>query len=163
MGGVVVPRVAERMTVRRLSCLAAVLPIPGRSLADQRAAEPIDPPTPPTTSEWSAAGEDVWTIGPATATEIFYHDASPELAAWASARLRPQSYRFMSEPSPLGAWPAVDGRYVVCRDDQAVNPVWARAAARDRLGVEAVEIDGGHSPFLTRPAELAAVLERLID
>ena len=65
----------------------------------------------------------------------------------------------MSEPSPLEAWPAVDRTYVVCRDDRAVNPAWGRAAARDRLGVEAVEIDGAHSPFLTRPAELALLLD----
>jgi hypothetical protein len=33
--------------------------------------------------------------------------------------------------------------------------------SRDLLGVEPVELDGGHSPFLSRPAELADVLVSL--
>jgi hypothetical protein len=33
--------------------------------------------------------------------------------------------------------------------------------SRDLLGVEPVELDGGHSPFLSRPAELADVLASL--
>jgi len=159
MAGLVIPLVAARRPVRRLVFLAAMLPIPGRSANEQRAAETIDGLIPPTTAEWTSLGDEVWAVGPSTATELFFHDAGPDLAAWATARLRPQCYRVMSEPSPLEAWPAVDRIYVACRDDRAVNPAWGRAAARDRLGVEAVEIDGAHSPFLTRPAELALLLD----
>ena len=159
MAGLIIPLVAARRPVRRLVFLAAMLPIPGRSANEQRAAEPIDGLVPPTTAEWTSLGDEVWAVGPRTATELFFDDAGPDLAAWATARLRPQCYRVMSEPSPLEAWPAVDRIYVACRDDRAVNPAWGRAAARDRLGVEAVEIDGAHSPFLTRPAELALLLD----
>ncbi len=67
----------------------------------------------------------------------------------------------MSETTPLTAWPAVESRTIVCRDDRAINPDWVRSASRDRLGVEAVEIDGAHSPFMTRPGELAAILDAL--
>jgi len=34
-----------------------------------------------------------------------------------------------------------------------------RSAARDRLGTTAIELPGGHSPFLTRPRDLATVLD----
>jgi hypothetical protein len=61
----------------------------------------------------------------------------------------------MNELTPLAAWPSVESDYIVCRDDHALNPAWGRTAARERLGIEAAEIDGSHSPFLTRPAELA--------
>jgi hypothetical protein len=30
--------------------------------------------------------------------------------------------------------------------------------SREQLGVEAIELEGSHSPFLSRPAELAEVL-----
>jgi hypothetical protein len=30
--------------------------------------------------------------------------------------------------------------------------------AHERLGVAPIEIEGGHSPFLARPAELAGIL-----
>lgn len=100
-------------------------------------------------------------VGPNTATELFFHDAPAAVARWATERLRAQSYRVMNEITPLAAWPEVESRSIVCRDDRAVNPEWVRAASRERLGVEAIEMDGGHSPFLARPAELARVLDSL--
>jgi pimeloyl-ACP methyl ester carboxylesterase len=163
MGGLVIPLVAALRPVRRLVFLAAMLPSPGMSTNDQRKAEPIDGLVPPTTAEWSDLGDDVWMVGPKTATELFFHDAPPDIAAWAAARLRPQSYRVMNEPTPPAAWPKVASDYIVCRDDHALNPAWGRTAARERLGVEAAEIDGSHSPFLTRPAELATLIDALVN
>ena len=162
MAGLVIPLVPAARSVRRLIFLAAMLPRPGMSAADQRAVEPIDGLVPPATAEWTDLGDDVWMVGPNTATEIFFHDAPRDVAAAAAARLRPQSYRVINEQSPLTAWPQVASSYIVCRDDRAVNPAWGRSAAIERLGVEAVEIDGSHSPFLTRPAELAGLIDSLI-
>ena len=156
MGGLVAPLVAERRPVRGLVFLAAFLPVPGVSANEQRRSEAIDPPASPTTAEWEDLGAGVWRIGPATATELFFHDLPPADAAWAIARLRPQAYGIFDEPSPLRAWPDVASAVIVCRDDRAINADWVRGAARERLRVEPVEIDGGHSPFLGRPAELAA-------
>jgi hypothetical protein len=63
------------------------------------------------------------------------------------------------ETTPLAAWRDVPAASIVSRDGHAVNPGWERGGARERLGVAPLEIDGGHSPFLTRPAELAELLE----
>ena len=161
MAGLVVPIAASRHPVRRLVLLAAMMPIPGVSMNEQRANEPVDGLIPPTTAEWTDLGDDVWMVGPATATELFFHDARPDVAAWATARLRPQCYRVMAEPSPLERWPSVPVTSIVCRDDRALNPEWSRTAARDRLGIGALEINGSHSPFMTRPAELAAILHEV--
>jgi pimeloyl-ACP methyl ester carboxylesterase len=162
MAGLVTPLVAASRPIGRLVFLAAMLPEPGRSMNDQRSTEPVDGRIPPRTAEWTDLGDDVWLVGPNTATELFFQDAPAQLASWATARLRAQSYRVMSEPSPLTAWPEVARDYIVCRADRALNPEWSRQAARVRLGVDAVEIDGGHSPFLTRPAELARLLDSLL-
>ncbi len=159
MSGLVLPLVAELQPVHAMVFLASFLPMPGLSANEQRAREPIDGRVPPTTPEWTHLGDDVWMVGPRTATELFFDDVPAELAAWAVDRLRPQAYRVMNEPSPLAAWPAVPSRVIACADDRAINPEWMRSSARERLGVEALEIAGGHSPFLTRPAELAAVIE----
>ncbi len=161
MAGLVIPVVASHRPVRRLVFLAAFLPSPGLSATDQRSSEPIDGKVAPKTAEWTDLGDDVWMVGPATATELFFHDATPADARWATQRLRPQAYRVMHETTPITAWPDVDSRSIVCRNDRAINPDWVRAAARDRLGTEAVEIDGAHSPFITRPAELAALLDTM--
>ena len=152
---------AER-PVRSLVFVAAILARPGVSATEQRQSEPIDPTTPLATSQWTDLGDGVWSVGPDTATELFWHDATPRVAGWAVARLRPQSYRVMTEPSPLVAWPDGPSAYIACRDDHAMNPEWQRGAARERLGVEAVELDGGHSPMLSRPTELAEVLDGLV-
>ena len=161
MAGLVIPLVAARRPVRRLVFLAAFLPSPGRSAGEQRATEAIDGRIPPRTAEWTDLGNDVWMVGPNTATEIFFQDAPPAVARWATKRLRPQAYRVLTETTPLTAWPAIESRSIVCRDDRAINPEWVRLAARERLGIEAIEIGGGHSPFLTRPAELAGILNAM--
>ena len=162
MSGLVAPIVAARREVRRMIFIASFLPKPGLSAMDQRAAEPIDPTTPPTTFEFVDLGEGLWSIGNDTAREMFMHDASDAVVEWALPQLRPQFYGVMSEITPLVEWPDVASDYVVCRDDRATNPEWGRRAARERLGVVAREIDGGHSPMLSRPTELATLLDDLV-
>ena len=160
-GGLFVPLVVAERPVRRLIFVAAMLARPGQSANEQREAEPIDAPTAPTTAQWTDMGDGVWAVGPDTATELFWHDAPSDIIGWANDQLRPQSYRGMTETSPLAAWPAVPSSYVACRDDRATNPAWQLVAAKERLGVEPVILDGGHSPMLSRPAELAEVLDSL--
>lgn len=159
--GLVAPLVAAEREVRSLIFLAAMLAKPGTSANDQRGSEPIDAPTVLTTAQWSDLGDGVWSVGPDTATELFWHDAPPEIAAWANDQLRPQSYLPMTETTPLQAWPSVASAYIACHDDHATNPAWQVGAAAERLGVEPVVLDGGHSPMLSRPEELAEVLDRL--
>ena len=162
MAGLVIPLVAARQPVRRLVFLAAFLAQPGKSANDQRKAETIEGKMPLKTAEFTDLGDDVWMIGPNTARELFFHDAPAKVAAWAAARLRPQCYRVFSEASPLRAWPKVESSYIVCRDDRAMNPDWGREVAKRRLRTEAIEIAGSHSPFLTRPGELALTLDKIL-
>jgi pimeloyl-ACP methyl ester carboxylesterase len=162
MSGLVAPIVAARRPLSGIVFLAAFLPKPGVSANDQRRSEPIDPLFAAPDQEWIDEGDGVWMVGPNTATQTFYNDLEPDLAAWACARLRPQSYGVMNEASPLVAWPDTRTAYVVCRDDHAINAEWGRNAATERLGVQAIEIDGGHSPFLSRPAELAGILDAVV-
>lgn len=161
MSGIIVPLVAAERPVHSLIFVAAMLARPGQSANDQRGTEPIDAPATLTNAQWTDIGDGVWAVGPETATELFWQDAPPDVAAWATARLRPQSYLAMAETTPLAAWPSVDVAYVACRDDHATNPAWQLRAARERLGVEPVVLDGGHSPMVSRPAEFAEVLDRL--
>jgi hypothetical protein len=89
----------------------------------------------------------------------FYHDCDDADAAWAIARLRPQSSRPMLDPWPLEAWPDCARTVILARDDRAVRLDAAQEAAHLILdGGEPILIDGSHSPFLTRPAELAQLL-----
>ena len=163
MSGLVIPLVAAEHPVRRLVFVAAMLARPGASANEQRQTEPIDPPRSPTNAQWTDLGDGVWAVGPDTATELFWHDAPPDVAAWAVTLLRPQSYRVMTETSPLTAWPAAASAYIACRDDHSTNPAWQRSAVRERLAIAPTELDGGHSPMLSRPAEFAEVLHGLVE
>jgi pimeloyl-ACP methyl ester carboxylesterase len=50
---------------------------------------------------------------------------------------------------------------IYATDDEFFEPVWERFAAREVLGVEPIEIPGGHFPMLEDPDSLAELLDRL--
>jgi pimeloyl-ACP methyl ester carboxylesterase len=89
---------------------------------------------------------------------LFYQDVPPQLAAEALSRGREQSEARMAEPAPFEAWPDVPTRVLLCRDDRVFPAKFVRRVARERLGMTPDEIDGGHTPALSRPKELAARL-----
>jgi pimeloyl-ACP methyl ester carboxylesterase len=90
---------------------------------------------------------------------FFYHDCDRETAAWAYSLLTPAPVEFLVETVSLGTfWKAdVPRSYVRCLQDRA-KPAFMSAETTRRLGVEALTIDTSHSPFLSRPLELAALL-----
>ena len=63
-----------------------------------------------------------------------------------------------SAPYPLERWPDVELVTILCEEDRAISPAWTRWVAAHRLRTEAVVLPGGHSPFLSRPADLADAL-----
>jgi len=50
--------------------------------------------------------------------------------------------------------------YVIAARDRAIPTALQRRLVADNPDVDAVELDADHSPFLSRPAELADALER---
>jgi hypothetical protein len=163
LAGLTVPLVAARRPVRRLVFLCAIIPEFGRSLADQIATDPELYHPVLRTHPGRVTGPDgtVWFRDEAAARDVFYQDCRPEDVHWAFTRLRPQAATPRREPCPLSSWPPGDRAYILCRDDRALSPAWSRRAARARLGVEPIELEGSHSPFISRPSALAAALDRL--
>lgn len=97
------------------------------------------------------------------ARRILYQDCSRELAAAAFARLRRQQVALWESWQPMLRWPDVQVASLHCQDDRAINPAWSRWMAVHRLGVESVELPGGHSPMLSRPTLLAGTLASIAD
>jgi pimeloyl-ACP methyl ester carboxylesterase len=158
MGGVPLPLVASRVPVRELIFVCALVPQPGLSMNVLRASEPVDGTYELESPEFTDLGDGVWMVGEGTARELFFNGVPAEVADWAVANLRPQCYKVFRDPLPLDVWPAVDSAYILCKGDRAVNPEWGRLVARERLGVEPIELEGGHSPELEQPAKLADAL-----
>jgi pimeloyl-ACP methyl ester carboxylesterase len=92
---------------------------------------------------------------------IYFHDVPTEVVEEAYRRGEPaQSGTPMTQPWPLPAWPDVPTRVLASRQDCLFPLEFQRRVARERLGIEADEIDGGHLVALSRPGELADRLVR---
>jgi pimeloyl-ACP methyl ester carboxylesterase len=147
------PLIAERWPPRRMVFLAATVPRPGMSSMDQLRGD---------RSMLNPAWIGKNPMEDEVAVEFVFHDCPPARLEWAlSTRLLFYAKRAMEEPCPLRAWPAVPAAYIACADDRTINPAWQRRAAREWLGVEPIELPGGHSPHVSRPEILAEVLERI--
>jgi len=157
LGATVIPMVAAARAVQRLVFLCPVLRRPGRSLAEQTALD-ADVTTWDLGSGRDFFDDESSAWQPEAAIAAFYHDCNEETASWAASRLRRQYCTYWDEPNPLTAWPEAEYQTVICRDDRLVGLEWARRTLPVELGVTQVELPGGHSPFLSRPAELADVL-----
>jgi pimeloyl-ACP methyl ester carboxylesterase len=62
---------------------------------------------------------------------------------------------------PLPGYPDVPTVLVYASDDELFEPAWERFMARELLGVEPIEIPGGHFPMAEDPDALARLLDRL--
>lgn len=147
-GGLTIPIVARRRRVERLIFVAALLPLPGRSLAQQF---DDDPEVIVPGFRYRDLGDGRCVVDREEAMQSFYEDCPENVARDAAECLRPQTLKTMLEVSPLDEWPATPRSYIVCRDDRCVSPAWQRGAARERLGVDPLELAGSHSPALARP------------
>ena len=147
-GGFTAPLVCDRKAVDLLVLVAPMIPAPGEAPADYWTNTRYE-------DEVRGSYDDV--------LALFYQDVPPDLAAEALKRGRTQSEARMHEPSPLTAWPDVPTRVVLCRDDRLFPPSFIRRVVKDRLSVTPDEIDGGHTPALSRPKELAGCLEAYRD
>jgi hypothetical protein len=91
------------------------------------------------------------------------HAFTREVAGAMRLQIRLPLERVASEVYALDECPRVPASYILCSEDRTINQEWPRRAARERLSVEAIEIPGGHCPYLPRPALLAQVLAGLAD
>lgn len=90
----------------------------------------------------------------------FYHDCDEQTVRWAFDRLGPERFGETSF-APVSVprfWDADLARsFIRCEQDRAM-PRWLADTVAHRLGVEPLSIDASHSPFLSRPEELARLL-----
>jgi len=142
LAGFTAPLVCERVAVKLMVLVAAMVPRPGESAGEW----------------WGNTGHEFpEQFDPAV---VFTHDLTPELAAASGEHVREQSQTPFAEPWPLDRWPAVPTRFLLCRDDRFFPAEFQRRVVRERLGIEPDEMGGGHLPALARPQELVDRLER---
>ncbi|MFB6893994.1 alpha/beta fold hydrolase [Kitasatospora sp. NPDC056327] len=152
-GGIVTAEAAAGIdSVRHLLLVAGYLPEEGQSLADFGTGSPspfldVDP------------GAGTFGVDPGRLVDTFLQDCAPGVQEQAAEHLARQSLHAAGQPVGAAAWQQVPSTYLVCARDRGTPPERQREFAR-RAGA-VVELDAGHHPFLSRPAEVRDLLLRL--
>ncbi|MCU1358900.1 MAG: hydrolase, alpha/beta fold family protein [Ilumatobacteraceae bacterium] len=145
LGGLIAPLVCQRVPIDLVVLVAAMVPQPGESGGEW----------------WANTGQAAAVLAEGlpddSAETMFTHDVPPDVLA-SVLPPRDQTGTLFEETWPLAAWPHVPTEFIVCRDDRFFPADWLRALVRQRLGIEPLEIPGGHCAFLSQPAALAAAL-----
>lgn len=152
--------------VRYIVFLAAALPREGRSYTDAMTmgsdgAEFFDTAAGDMLSYLHFADDGAMTFADIDgARQYFYHDCDDATLRWAFERLGPERFgdTTVAPVSVPNFWAAdIPRSFIRCEQDRAY-PRWLADLVCRRLGVEPLTIDASHSPFLSRPAELAELL-----
>lgn len=147
-GGVVASEALDEIdTVEHLIFLTSFAPEVGESLSDLFGDGGGAPP-------FVDAAGGLLTVKDGWGRRLFYSDCPEEVAMDAEQQLEPQAARTFGQPVLAAAWRDLPTSYIVCTEDRAMPPDGQRRIAR-RIGGDVVELHSGHSPFLSRPGELA--------
>jgi surfactin synthase thioesterase subunit len=151
LGGFTAPLVAAKVPVDALVFVNAMIPAPGETPG----------------AWWDNTG---WAEARVAAAErggysaefdlgvYFLHDVPPEVAAAGEPYQRPEADAVFGSACDFSAWPPVPIRAVAGADDRFFPVGFQQALARDRLGIEADVLPGGHLIALSQPARLARYL-----
>ena len=160
LAGTLLPRVTLKRKIGGLIYLCPAIPPRDRAEHEENlAAFGIG-----MTNRFHVDDKGIVTMTEDDAIFTFYHDAPPEIARWAAAQLRPQWAGAMSTSyASLDALPKVPSRAVICADDRVLQLDKTRRLIQQRLHTDPIEFPGGHSPFLSQPAKLAAMLDHIVQ
>ncbi|GII59172.1 hypothetical protein Pth03_75610 [Planotetraspora thailandica] len=153
-GSVVTEALAGADNVNRIVYLAAAMVDEGESLLGSAGGVPP--------SWWLISKDEgpeggVIRVAEDEAKDVFYGDVDPELAAEAIEKLVPASYSSQTGPVSRAAWHTIPSTYIICTADNAIPPFAQEAMAQRAKRVH--RLDSSHSPFLSMPSELAALLK----
>ena len=95
------------------------------------------------------------------AAGLFFGDVDDAVAATAVGQLKAQSSAAFSDEVTAVAWRDKDTTYVITEQD-VIFPLPAQEALAARSGSTAVRMDTSHSPFLSKPSELADIIENAL-
>ena len=155
LGGFTAPLVAERLSASLIVLVNAMIPAPRESAGawwDNTGS-----------GEARRANDEKLGRDPDAGFDLdfyFLHDLPPDVAETLRKDDRPQSDGVFGRPNPLTAWPDIPTRVIAGRDDRFFPVDFQRRVARERLGVDADVIPGGHLVALSHPVELVDQLTK---
>jgi len=151
IGGFTAPLVAAKVPVRALVLVNAMIPVPGETPGDwwdntgsQQARD--------------VAAERGGYQADFDLNVYFLHDVPAEVVASGESHQFPESGAVFGSVCDFRAWPSVPIRVTAGADDRFFPAVFQQQVARDRLGIEADLLPGGHLIALSQPAALTDYL-----
>jgi pimeloyl-ACP methyl ester carboxylesterase len=148
LGGFTAPLVCERVPVRMLVFVNAMIPTPGETAGDWW----------DHTGAIAARNEAARQGGYGETFDLatyFLHDVPQDVIAEGAAHERPEAEIVFGEPCRFKAWPDVPTHAIVARDDRFFPLAFQERVAWERLGIDADVVPGGHLVALSDPRGLA--------
>jgi pimeloyl-ACP methyl ester carboxylesterase len=151
LGGFTAPLVAAKAPVTGIVFVNAMIPLPGETPG----------------AWWDNTGQPAARVAAAElggyATEFdlemyFLHDVPAEVTADGEAHQRPEADAVFESVCDFDSWPPVSIRVVAGADDRFFPVGFQQRVARERLGLEADVLPGGHLIALSQPETLARYL-----
>lgn len=163
MGGIVITQAAEYRPdrIKTLVYVTAYIPRDGESLSQLSTADSGS-----LINQNRVVDRDrgaMW-VRPEALREVFYHDCSDEQVERALGLLAPA---IATKPAgtPVHLTEANFGRvprvYIECFQDQAIRLPTQRQLQANNPCIRVISMDAGHSPFMSRPVELAQHLDSI--
>jgi pimeloyl-ACP methyl ester carboxylesterase len=151
LGGFTAPLVCERVAVAELVFVNAMIPVPGETAGQW--GDAVD------SSQARLQAADEGGYGREFDLETYFlHDVPPEIAAEGEPFQRPEADIAFEQPCAFERWPDVPIRVLAGADDRLFPAAFQRRVARDRLGVDADVLPGGHLIALADPRGVADYL-----
>jgi pimeloyl-ACP methyl ester carboxylesterase len=102
----------------------------------------------------------VFNINRENADEIFYHDAPESDVVLGKSLIQPEPMVSLTTPlettnENFGSIPRV---YIECTKDRTISPATQKNMYSERPCEKVMSIESSHTPFLSKPAELADIL-----
>jgi pimeloyl-ACP methyl ester carboxylesterase len=149
LGGFTAPMVAERVPVAMIVLLNAMVPLPGEAPG----------------AWWGNTGsgeagrkadEAVGRSGEFDVETHFLHDLPDDVKAelYASQPREPADTPF-GQPCDIDRWPDVPTKVLIGQDDRFFPAEFQRRVAKDRIGLDADLIPGGHLVAVSNPKGVA--------
>lgn len=153
MGGFTAPMVCDRVPVGLLVLVNAMVPLPGETPGQW----------------WGNTGSEPARLAAAEAggygaefdlDTYFLHDVPAEIVADGEGHERPEADIAFGQPCDIERWPDTTTQVLSATGDRFFPVGFQRRVARDRLGIEAETIPGGHLAALSHPSPL---VDRLVE
>jgi pimeloyl-ACP methyl ester carboxylesterase len=150
LGGFTAGQASGRVPLHEIVFVNAMIPVPGETAGEWWG-----------NVDWATARDQAAEAGGYGAFDLavyFLHDVPPDVAAEGEPYQREEKDIAFAQPCEFETWPDVPIRVLAGADDRFFPADFQRRLAKDRLGVDADVLPGGHLIALANPSGVAEYL-----